>query len=434
VFVKYFQFAEQPFGATPDPRFLFQSTSHREALASLYCGFYANRGFTALIAEPGMGKTTLLFEFLEHIREYAKTVFLFNTFCGPDDIVTYILTDSGIRPGTTVAERYGQINELLTAEARKGHPVVLVIDEAQNLSTHALEGIRLLTNFETTRTKLLQIVLAGQPQLARKLVSPELAQLRQRISTFCELTPLRGPEVRNYIQHRLEFAGYKGKPLFTPTTFNLIAEASSGVPRMINTLCFNSLCLCRARSGVEVNEEMVRAAILDLELPDRQSEPTLPTPNNVLAAPHSETTKPPHPLRLFRVLQAAAPLLALCVITPGKPSPKFERPSPARTASSPSRQEALAPSQLNQREPSAPSSDPARSRATDPISVTVAKGDTLTGIAAQYLKTSDAASIQRIQELNPKLTDPDRIESGMTLRLPNRESQNTSNLDKRIEP
>src|SRR5579872_6178312 len=138
MFVKYFNLTEQPFGSTPDPRFLFQSESHREALASLYCAFYANRGFTALIAEPGMGKTTLLFEFLERARGSAKTVFLFNTFCGPDDVVTYILRDSGITPGLTVADRYQQINDMLGAEAKAGRPVVLVVDEAQNLSTHTL--------------------------------------------------------------------------------------------------------------------------------------------------------------------------------------------------------------------------------------------------------------------------------------------------------
>jgi general secretion pathway protein A len=268
MFLKYFQFSEQPFGTTPDPRFLFHSNSHREALASLDCAFHANRGFAALIAEPGMGKTTLLFEFLEHIRNLARTIFFFNRFCGTDDIVAYILRDSGVEPAPTATDRYRQMNELIGAEARKGRPVVLVIDEAQNLSSRALEDIRLLTNFETTRSKLIQVFLAGQPQLAEVLARPDLDQLRQRVFAICRIPPLSTGETRGYIEHRLRFAAYQGNDLFSAAALDLIAQASTGIPRVINTLCFNSLCLCRAKECHQVDEAMVKEAILDLELKD----------------------------------------------------------------------------------------------------------------------------------------------------------------------
>jgi general secretion pathway protein A len=276
MFVDYFKLREQPFGSTPDPRFLFQSASHREALASLYCAFYANRGFTTLIAAPGMGKTTLLFEFLNHIRNRARTVFLFNTFCGPDDLMSCILRDCSVEPSRSVADRYCQINTLLSVEARAGRPVVLVIDEAQNLPAHTLEAIRMLTNFETPRSKLMQILLAGQPQLAHMLARPDLSQLRQRISTFCRIAPFSKAETRAYVEHRLKFAGYSGKQLFTSKALDLITETCFGTPRVINTVCFNSLCLCRARRFTQVDEAMVSEAVADLQLADRRPKLAVP--------------------------------------------------------------------------------------------------------------------------------------------------------------
>jgi general secretion pathway protein A len=185
MFLDHFQSAEQPLGLRRTRAFFSISASQREALASLYCGYVANRGFTALIAEPGMGKTTLLFEFLRKIKDRARTAFLFNTLCDANDLISGVLRDLGVEPSTRASDWYCQLNMLLATEARAGRRVVLVVDEAQNLSAEALEAIRLLTNFETPTTKLMQIVLAGQPQLAETLAKPAMAQLLQRISTVC---------------------------------------------------------------------------------------------------------------------------------------------------------------------------------------------------------------------------------------------------------
>jgi len=420
MFIKYFKLAEQPFGTTPDPRFLFHSDSHREALASLYCAFYANRGFTALIAEPGMGKTTLLFEFLEHIKGCSKTVFLFNTFCGPDDIVTYILRDSGVVPGPTVADRYHQINETLGAEARKGRPVVLVIDEAQNLSPHTLEGIRLLTNFETTRSKLIQVVLAGQPQLADTLARPDLAQLRQRIFTVCRIAPLSLAETRAYVQHRLTFAGYKGNELFSPAAFDLIAEASTGIPRVINTLCFNSLCLCRARESQQVDEAMVKEAMADLEL---ERLPIVPVPytapSGVVAPPLGSTVnEPPIRSRFAVPLYAGALIFAVLAaffgfrlwsngsMTHSKP------PIPAVVSDVAAQPEMHSPSSVQ-------SLLTAKTGHAESLeNITIVSGDTLEGIATTHLGTFNGTVLRQIRALNPRITNPDHIETGRTLRLP----------------
>jgi len=161
--LQYFNFRQEPFGTSPDPRCLYLSGTHREALASLEYGFLSNRGFTAMIAPPGMGKTTLLFRFLENIRETARTVFLFDIDpqCEPRDFVAYILRDIGITPGQSSSEMHEQLTGALVKENRAGRKFVVVIDEAQNLSDAVLERVRLLSNFETSRGKLMQVVLSG---------------------------------------------------------------------------------------------------------------------------------------------------------------------------------------------------------------------------------------------------------------------------------
>jgi general secretion pathway protein A len=266
--LRYFEFREDPFGATPDPRCLYPSNTHREALASLKYGFYSNRGFTSLIAPPGMGKTTLLFRFLEDIRESARTVFLFDIDpeCEARELVCHILRDIGVTPGPTSADMHEQLNSVLVAEALAGRKFVVVIDEAQNLSEAALEMVRLLTNFETPQAKLMQIVLAGHPQLDDKLRKPSLVQLRQRISTFCRLEPLSEKQVTAYINHRLNLVGYTGAPLFTKDALILITKASRGIPRNINNICFNALSICCALKGKQVDASMVSEAIADLQM------------------------------------------------------------------------------------------------------------------------------------------------------------------------
>jgi general secretion pathway protein A len=274
---EYFGFRDNPFVVTPDSRCLYLSDTHKEALASLLYAFYSNRGFIALIAPPGMGKTTLLFRFLETVRESARSVFLFDTQCTSRELVRYILTDLGVTPGQDAVEMHEQLKGVLAEEAQAGRGLVIVVDEAQNLSEEALETIRLLTNFETSRAKLMQIVLAGQPELATKLAAPSLEQLRQRISTVCHVEPLSEVDSKAYIDHRLKLAGYSGPPLFTQEALELILRTGRGVPRIINTLCFNALTLCCATKQKQVDAAMVAEAIFDMEL-DRKPALQLPAP------------------------------------------------------------------------------------------------------------------------------------------------------------
>jgi len=266
--LSHFKLNAQPFGVTPDPEFLFLSPSHREAMASLVHGIVSGRGFTALIAEPGMGKTTLLFNLLHLLRDSAKTAFLFQTLCGPKEFLRALLLDLGIDEDTNDLTRmHAMLNECVLRASQKGRQLVVVVDEAQNLSERTLEVVRMLSNFETPNKKLMQLVLAGQPQFAEKLASEGLRQLRQRISVVARLAAFDEEQTRAYIEHRLRVAGFaSAEPLFTYQAHRMIAEHSLGIPRNINNLCFNAMSLGCAMQRLTIDEAMIREVVRDLEL------------------------------------------------------------------------------------------------------------------------------------------------------------------------
>jgi general secretion pathway protein A len=268
MFLDYFGLREQPFGVTPDPRYLYLGPAHREALASLYYGIEANRGFLSLIARPGMGKTTLLFHLLAKFDRTARTAFLFQTQCSSREFMRFLLAEIGLETESQDFVRmHEQFNRCLVQEARAGKRFIVVIDEAQNLDATVLETVRLLSDFETPQAKLLQIVLVGQPGLADKLASPSLVQLRQRITSVSGLTPLSPEEVGRFIDHRLHVAGYRGNErLFSGDALELIAHVSEGIPRQINNYCFHSLSLACAMRKKMVDVTMVREVTHDLDI------------------------------------------------------------------------------------------------------------------------------------------------------------------------
>src|SRR6202790_4667932 len=265
--VDYYNLAEQPFGMTPDTRYLYLSPTHREALGSLLFGVQTGRGFMSIIAKPGMGKTTLLFQLLQQLEHSARTVFLFQTLCSPADLLRSLLHDLGTEAHGDLPEMHSQLNECLLIESRRGQQVVVVIDEAQNLSHSTLELLRMLSNFETPHKKLMQIILSGQPQLAEKLASPNLVQLRQRISIIARLKPFTLQETNAYVGHRLLVAGYDFRAhLFTSRAGAMIAEHGEGIPRNINNLCFNALSLGCALKRKPIDEKIIREVLDDLDL------------------------------------------------------------------------------------------------------------------------------------------------------------------------
>jgi len=267
MFKEFFGLREQPFGVTPDPRYLYLGPGHREAMASLFYGIEANRGFLALIAKPGMGKTTLLFHLLEKFRTRARTAFLFQTQCSSREFMRFLLAEVGIdSQGKDFVQMHEEFNRCLIQEARAGRRFIVVIDEAQNLDPSVLETVRLLSDFETPQAKLLQIILSGQPELASKLSHPGLSQLHQRITSFNTLKPLGMEETGRFIEHRLHVAGCQRESLFAPEAVANIWELSGGIPRNINNLCFHSLSLAFAMKRQDVDLAVVQEVAEDLDI------------------------------------------------------------------------------------------------------------------------------------------------------------------------
>jgi N-acetylmuramoyl-L-alanine amidase len=263
MFLEYFRLRAQPFSVTPDPAFLYPSQTHCQALDSLTEGILDDRGFLALIAEPGMGKTTLLHQVLDRLQDKARVAFVFQTQCNSHEFFQYVLSDLGVNTtGMGLVAMHNTLNDILFTEMLGGKRFLLIVDEAQNLDDKLLETVRLLSNFETSHNKLLQIVLAGQPQLEQKLRQPHLAQLLQRITVLEHLQALTPQETVGYINHRLKVAGHCGPALLEPEALALIAVLSHGVPRNINKLCYRALLEAYAQKRHTVTPEIVEKADL----------------------------------------------------------------------------------------------------------------------------------------------------------------------------
>jgi general secretion pathway protein A len=264
---QHFGFLEPPFSVTPDPRFCYTNSVYQEAFATLRYGIETRKGFIVITGEAGTGKTTLLRKFMRNVESTVHTAFIFNPHVDLNELLRLILHDLGIESSTEDRlTMMAQLNEYLIEQLRKDHVVSLLIDEAQNLSDEMLEELRLLSNLETDREKLIQIVLMGQPELERSLDRRQLRQLKQRVAMRCRLTALGNDEVGLYIEARLQVAGYSGKGLFDAEAVKKVAAYSKGVPRLINVLCDNALLIAYAGSKTKVGGEIIDEAARDLQL------------------------------------------------------------------------------------------------------------------------------------------------------------------------
>ncbi len=225
-------------------------------------------GFSAIIAKPSMGKTTLLFALLRHFQSSAQSALLFDTQCNSSELLRSLLAEFKIPHEDSGSDTAALacLRQFLLKSAHAHQRVLVVVDEAQNLDIPLFETLRLLSNFETPNAKLMHIVLAGQPELGRKLALPELEQLRQRIMMISRLNTFAPADVIRYVVHRLKRAGYHGGPLFTPEALGLLVSNSHGVPREINRLCFNALSLGCALGKNVTDGQLVREATSGLEL------------------------------------------------------------------------------------------------------------------------------------------------------------------------
>ena len=270
MYLQFFGLREAPFSPTPDPKFLFQSTRHREALAQLLYGVRERKGFIVLTGEIGTGKTTLLRALLSKVDHDTHVAYIHNSALGIEGLLEYMLQDWGVKStGTTHAQRLFELNEFLIDQHRQGLSPVLIIDEAQNLSVPTLEAVRLLSNFETSSQKLMQILLVGQPELRERLNGPELRQLKQRIGLRCHIGPLSPEETRLYIRHRLRVAGASDAGIFTDAAIQRITEYSQGIPRVVNIVCDHCLLSGFADSKRRIDTGVVEEAVEYLEEGER---------------------------------------------------------------------------------------------------------------------------------------------------------------------
>lgn len=264
----FFGFKESPFNLTPDPTFLYRSRQHEEALANLIYGVHSRKGFVVLTGEVGTGKTTML-ECLQDFlaAHHIDFAFLFNSRLTTEQFFEMIAYDLDLRcTRTSKTEVLFALNQLLIQNANEGRTTALIVDEAHNLEWDVLEEVRLLGNLENRRGKLLQIVLAGQPEFDRKLDAPSLRQLKQRIALRCMLQPFEEPETLEYISTRLSRAGMTEQTVFPPALLAEIHVRAQGIPRVINAICDNLLLTAFALESKLATLEMLDEVTEDMRL------------------------------------------------------------------------------------------------------------------------------------------------------------------------
>jgi general secretion pathway protein A len=277
MYKSFFGLKENPFNVNPDPRFLFLTQQIEEALAGLMYGIQTRKGFITLTGEVGTGKTTLINRLLDWLHQRtARTAFLFNSRMNSNQLFDFILAEFEIPcESRNKSQQLMKLNHWLLERYRAGETVVVIIDEAQNLTYPVLEEIRLLTNLETSTDKLLQIVLSGQPELEEKLKLPQLRQLRQRITLRCKTAPLTPEQTFDYIAERLRIAGATGNPIFGKEAVETIHVYSLGIPRVVNLLCEHALVNSYVEQQRVVTAKTVEDVAREFQLDE--VEPVAPT-------------------------------------------------------------------------------------------------------------------------------------------------------------
>ncbi len=264
----FFGLDADPFRVNPDPRFLYPADSHQEALATLTYAIRERKGFVVITGEVGTGKTTILNALLRTLEPDVQAAYLFNTSLSLGDFFGSFFEELGLervepfRKGKALS----RLNHYLIDRLRKGKQTLLIIDEAQNLSSQLLEEIRMLSNLETPQSKLLQIFLVGQPELWEKLSKPKLRQLRQRVELFQRIRPLTERETAEYVRERLLRAGHTTGDVFASGALRAVHDYSGGIPRVVNVLCDSALITGFAKETIPISARMVREAAIDIGL------------------------------------------------------------------------------------------------------------------------------------------------------------------------
>ncbi len=270
MYKEFYGFKELPFNVIPDPKFLYRSPGHRDALAYITYGIFQKKGFIAVTGEVGVGKTTVINAFIDLFHKSLAIAFVFSTKFPFEQLLYLICKDLGLEvEGLNKAQMLLELNEFLIQQYEKNMSTLVIIDEAQNLSIDVMEELRMLSNLETRDRKLLQIMLVGQPELEDLLNDDDLRQLKQRIPGICRIGLLNRDEVESYIKYRLQVAGaINGAIRFTEDAYDEISHFAAGIPRLINILCDRVLLIGYVKSSRIIDGRLVREGIRDLETPE----------------------------------------------------------------------------------------------------------------------------------------------------------------------
>jgi general secretion pathway protein A len=413
MYLKYYGFNKQPFHITPDPEFLYLSPSHKEAMSAIIYGIAQKKGFVAIIGAVGVGKTTILRSYLETTeRKHLKLIYVFNSHLTFKELIKTIFQELGLESGRNgVLEMVNKLNEVLIEEYKQGNTVVLIIDEVQNMPVDTLESLRMLSNLETSKDKLIQIVLVGQPEFQATLDLDRLKQLKQRIVIRSTIQALTKSESLEYLKFRLLLAGGTAGSVFSDPALKKIINKAQGIPRTLNVLSDNALITGFGYQQRPVTAKIVREIIRDLDGIQRSS--------------------------FVRRWVPAVLILSLLVLMVG-----FGWSY--RTVLSRKMEILFSPSQDETAQPKLPEvntktlpkvkvqqtlpEEPLRATVPQPLAISkhetlpkkkiVIRGDTLTKLANEVYGKSDNEVLGLVREKNPQIADPNLIHEGSTIIFP----------------
>lgn len=426
----HFGFSESPFSITPDPRFFYTNPVYQEAYANLRYGIEKKKGFIVITGEAGTGKSTLLRRLMRNLGDTIHSAYIFNTDLTFPELLSFTLHDLGLSPQETSKVSMLQgLNDYLIGQLKQGHIVSVLVDEAQNLSAEALEGLRLLSNLETDQEKLLQIVLMGQPELERKLDQPTLRQLKQRVAVQSRLDPLKEKEVGPYIDFRLRAVGYQGNGLFHRDAVQEIAFYSKGIPRLINIICDNALLNAYASSQEMISADIIREVARDLRLgPEVQTNEAVATPPSVIvskAEPETPTRKaasdvPQHNVRRMAKVGIEAVLVSLVFLAIASAI------DPRNISTFAARGLEVAKFNLNQwvmfvtQQAAIPKKVDAgvEFKSKEPQRVAISPGSSIYKIVRDTYRANAALGMDLIKEFNPEIKNLSKVTAGQDLLLP----------------
>jgi len=429
MYQNFYNLKKEPFHITPDPEFLFLSPSHKQALGSIIYGVINKKGFVVITGEVGVGKTTILRSYLEKVEKpKVKIIYIFNAALSFKNLLNTIYKELGLDAKTDdVVELLDQLYPILLEEYKQGHTVLLIVDEAQNMSVETLENLRMLSNLETSKDKLLQIVLIGQTEFEKMLNLHELRQLEQRIAVRSTIIPFTKEESIDYIKHRLAMVAIDDTPVFTKGALKKIVRRAKGIPRNINILCDNALITGFGYKKKPVNTNIVKEVIADF---GGKAKPSLlrwvlaPTALILLIA------------GLFLIYPYKGLILSRVenFILPNKPLsiPKVENPAPYQTQElNPIKEEnkaSIDKSDISQAGQSTPVKEetkpleekiiPKPSKTSSPVIRTVKKGDSLFGLTKKIYGYADAKLVEGVQQNNPRIKDINKILIGEEIIFP----------------